>query len=110
MSKPTVAGAGSNEAGENPHVTSKFDRDHGMPRTPGKAEHPGDTAEPTFAHERHAPTKVEHASHGTVHHYGVDHPAMGGLEHGARAKHPTHDKEQAEYENEHGHHGGHWPK
>lgn len=28
----------------NPSVTSKFDRNHGKPRTPAKVTHPGGTA------------------------------------------------------------------
>lgn len=91
--------------GENPHVTSKFDRDHGMPRTPGKVGKPGDKAEPTFAHERHAPSEVHHHDHGTQHTYHHDHPAMGGMHHGAKAKHPMHDGTQEHYEDEHGYHG-----
>jgi hypothetical protein len=103
--------------GDNPRVTSKFDRMHGHPRKAGKVGHPGGTAhpgeghmkheehEPGFAHERHAPTKVTEHPHGKQHTYAHDHPAMSGLEHGARAKHPMHDGEQAGYENEHGYHG-----
>lgn len=101
-----VKGAGDTDMRENPHVTSKFDRMHGHPRTPSKVERPGDPAEPMFAHERVAPSKVEHKEHGTVHHYEPGHPALGGLEHGTRAKHPTHDEEQAAYEREHGYHSG----
>lgn len=89
---------------ENPEVTSKFDRMHGEPRTPSKVEHPGNPAEPMFSNQRHAPTHAEHAAHGTVHHYGVDHPAMGGLHHGAKAVHPMHDSAQAAYE-KHGYSG-----
>lgn len=42
-----VKGAGDTTMRENPKVTSKFERDHGMPRTPGKVSHPGGTASPT---------------------------------------------------------------
>jgi hypothetical protein len=70
---------------DNPPVTSKFDRNHGEPRSPGKVERPGGVAEPTFADTRHAPTAV--MANG-AHHYAPDHPAMGGLHHGAKAKHP----------------------
>lgn len=90
---------------ENPHVTSKFDRDHGEPRTPGKVSHPGGTAEPTFAHERVAPSAVHHHSGGKQHSYDVDHPALGGMHHGTKVKHPYHDGKQAAYEQEHGYHG-----
>jgi hypothetical protein len=86
-------------------VTSKFDRDGGKPRTPGKVGHAGGTTEPTFGHERVAPTSAHHAEHGKVHHYAPEHPAMGGLNHGTKAKHPTHDAEQAAYENSHGYNG-----
>lgn len=98
-----VRGAGEGR-GENPTVTSKFDRDGGEPRTPAKVDKPGNPADPTFAHGRHAPSRVEHAAHGTVHHYGPDHPAMGGMHHGAKAVHPHHDAEQAAHES-HGHGG-----
>lgn len=104
MSHPTVRGAGDDGVGENPHVTSKYDRDGGMPRSPGKVGSPGHTAEPTFGHERVAPSKVEHAAHGKVHHYAPDHPAMGGLHHGTKAVHPTHDAERSAYE-KHGYGG-----
>lgn len=100
-----VHSAGDNSHGENPHVTSKFDRDHGEPRTPGKVSHPGGEAQPSFSHSRHEPTSKHHDEHGTVHHYAPDHPAMAGLEHGAKAKHPMHDKEQAHYEEAHGYSG-----
>jgi hypothetical protein len=92
---------------ENPHVTSKFDRDHGEPRSPGKVEHPGGTAEPTFAHERHAPSVAKTHSDGHKQHtYHHGHPAMGGAEHGAKAKHPYHDHEQEAYEDSHGYGDG----
>jgi hypothetical protein len=54
-----VRGAGSERSdGDNPRVTSKFDRDGGKPRTPGKVEHPGGTAPITG-------TKVRgHTEHG----------------------------------------------
>lgn len=109
MSKPTVKGAGDSHMAENPHVTSKFDRDHGQPRTPGKVSHPGGTAEPTFAHTRVGPSSSHHDEHGKVHRYEPHHPVMGGLHHGTKAKHPTHDAKQASYEGEHGYNGGYWP-
>jgi hypothetical protein len=99
-----VRGAGTDGHGDNPSVTSKFDRDHGEPRSPGKVGTPGGTAEPTFAHKRVAPTSVTHAAHGKVHHYGHDHPAMGGQHHGTKPIHPTHDATQASYE-KHGYGG-----
>ncbi len=42
-----VKGAGDTSMRENPKVTSKFDRMHGKPRTPGTVTHPGGTAAPT---------------------------------------------------------------
>lgn len=39
-----VKGAGSSKSGENPKVTSKFDRMHGHPRVPGGVSKPGGTA------------------------------------------------------------------
>jgi hypothetical protein len=89
---------------ENPPVHSKGETWHGKPWSPGKAEHPGDVAEPAFKHERHEPSRVEHKEHGTVHHYHHDHPAMAGAHHGSKAKHPHHDAEQAAYE-KHGYGG-----
>ena len=108
MSKP-VAGAGESRTGENPHVTSKFDRSHGRPREPGHVSAPGGTAEPkaepAVKHERHAPSEVHHKEHGKVHTYHHDHPAMAGQHHGARAKHPFNDAAQEAYEHE-GYGGG----
>lgn len=43
----SVKGAGDTGMRANPSVTSKFARDHGMPRTPGKVTHPGGIASPT---------------------------------------------------------------
>jgi hypothetical protein len=98
MAEPTVAGAGSDTVGENPQVHSKAAH-HGMPRTPGKVERPGGTAEePKMVWERTAPTSQHHDGHGTVNHYATDHPVMGGLHHGERAQHPYHDGKQAAYE------------
>jgi hypothetical protein len=104
MSKPTVAGAGGSSSGENPTVHSKGETYHGKPHSPSKVAGPGDVS-PKFGHERHAPSSSHKAGHGTVHHYEPGHPAMGGLHHGAKAKHPSHDVKQAAYENEHGLHG-----
>ena len=36
---------------ENPKVTSKFDRSHGKPRTPGRVSHPGGTAPVSGTHK-----------------------------------------------------------
>lgn len=122
MSKPTVHSAGDNSSGENPRVTSKFDRMHGHPRTPGKVHSPGGEAHPgsghggvgmerhhehdhALHHERHAPSKVQVHEHGKQHTYEHDHPAMGGMHHGSKAKHPFHDGTQGAYEDEHEYHG-----
>jgi hypothetical protein len=83
---------------DNPPVTSKAMRTHGMPRHPTAVGHAGGTTEPGMAHERHAPSKAHHAEHGTVHTYSPDHPAMAGMHHGAKAKHPMHNSEQDTYE------------
>lgn len=91
--RPEVS-AGSNAAGENPEVTSKAMRDHGMPRTPGKVGGPGEVAEPTHSHERHAPSDSKQMEHGKVHTFAHDHPAMGGMHHGAVAKHPHDTKKR----------------
>lgn len=123
MAKPTVHSAGDNSSGENPRVTSKFDRMQGHPRTPGKVGEPGGTTEPGAGHsggvslDRHSdydpglnhnrtgPSKIQHHEHGTQHTYHHDHPAMSGLHHGAKAKHPFHDGTQGAYEDEHEYHG-----
>lgn len=99
MAKPMVRGSGSDASGgENPTVHSKGQH-HGIPRTPGHVGKPGGTTEPTFGHERVGPTSaVHHHENHTQHGYSPDHPAMGGLHHGTRAKHPTHDAGQAAYE------------
>lgn len=42
-----VKGAGDTDMRDNPPVTSKFERDHGMPRKPASVAHPGGVAKPT---------------------------------------------------------------
>lgn len=54
MASGKVKSAGDTTMRDNPQVTSKFQRDHGMPRAPGKVSHPGGTA---------APTGTKHAGH-----------------------------------------------
>lgn len=105
MAKYPVKGAGDTHTGENPSVTSKFDRSGGMPRTPAKVGGPGKTAEPPIHHHRISPTRVKHAEHGKVHTYSPDHPTMGGQHHGAKPRHPTNDPAQEAYE-KHGYGGG----
>lgn len=61
--------------------------------------------EAAFGHERVPPTKVTHHSHGTQHTYSHEHPAMGGMHHGTKAKHHMHNETQESYEQEHGYHG-----
>lgn len=104
-----VAGAGDSRTGENPKVTSKFDRMHGKPRTPGQVASPGGTATPgkdkPIENARHSPSASRQGDEGRIHSYGHDHPAMGGLHRGARARHPTNDAGQDSYE-KHGYGGG----
>lgn len=45
-----VKGAGDSESGNNPKVTSKFDRMHGHSRTPGSVSRPGGVAPVTGTH------------------------------------------------------------
>jgi hypothetical protein len=72
-----VRGAGSDGMRENPPVTSKFDRDKGKPRTPGKVSHPGGTAKetgskhPGFMDSGHMlpkEAKMGHGEHTVTHH------------------------------------------
>jgi hypothetical protein len=100
-----VSGAGDDRNGENPHVTSKFDRMHGHPRKPSQVVMPGGTAEPMFKNERHEPSHKHVTEDGhKVHGYEHDHPAMGGMADGAKAVHPTHVESQEAYE-KHGYGG-----
>lgn len=104
-----VKNAGETDMRENPHVTSKAMRTHGMPRSPGHVSSPGGTTMPSekgLHHERHDPSHVDHKEHATVHTYSPDHPAMGGMHHGSKARHPMHEREQETYEG-HGYGGKH---
>lgn len=95
---------GSGEGGsENPPVHSKAGTNHGMPREAPRLGHRGESVdEHPLEFARHAPS----ASHGNVHRYAPNHPAMAGMEHGAKAVHPYNDAKQQEYEH-HGYTGNH---
>jgi hypothetical protein len=64
MAKITVKGAGDSMIRDNPKVTSKFDRSHGMPRVPGHVEKIGGVAKPGAARSGGASVSYdEHSGH-----------------------------------------------